>query len=97
MKGPDEIVHQSHRLKIMAALDADPDPLDFPRLKQIAGASDGNLGAHLATLEKAGYVAITKRPVGRRTRTMVNLTPVGRRAFHDHIEYLRTIVENAKN
>lgn len=54
MSAPDEIIHQSHRLRIMAALDVDPDSLDFSRLKSIAGATDGNLGAHLATLEKAG-------------------------------------------
>ena len=59
---PDEIIHQSLRLKIMAALHAEPrgEALEFSRLKAIVQATDGNLGSHLTTLEKAGYVAIAK-------------------------------------
>ena len=62
MSAPDEIIHQSTRLKIMSALNAMPRPemLEFVRLRAVAGATDGNLGAHLTTLEKAGYVKIVK-------------------------------------
>lgn len=95
MSAPDEIIHQSHRLRIMAALDGDPDTLDFSRLKSIAGATDGNLGAHLATLEKAGYVVLVKEQVGRRTRTLVHLSPSGRKAFRAHLEFLKSIIEVA--
>lgn len=97
MGGPDEIIHQPLRLKIMAALHAERDvgPLDFSRLKTIAQATDGNLGSHLATLEKAGYVAIEKDFVGKRPRTRASLTPEGRKAFRAHVEYLRTVVEAA--
>ncbi len=96
MSEPDEIIHQSHRLKIMAAIDADPEPLDFARLKTISGATDGNLGAHLATLEKAGYVTITKEPIGKRTRTLVTITRRGRRAFRQHLDYLQAILDLAR-
>ena len=30
--------------------------IEFTRLKTLVGATDGNLGAYLDTLEKAGYV-----------------------------------------
>lgn len=96
MTEPNEIIHQTHRLKIMASLDGERDPLDFARLKSISGATDGNLGAHLSSLEKAGYVSIDKQPVGRRTRTLVTITVDGRKAFHAHLDYLRSIIEAVK-
>ena len=90
-----EIVHQPVRLKIMAALDTEPEgkPLDFTRLKAVSGATDGNLGAHLGTLEVNGYIRIAKEPVGRRFRTWVAITPDGRRAFRAHVAYLQTILD----
>ena len=93
---PDEIVHQSVRLKVMSALNALPpnEMLAFVRLKTIAGATDGNLGAHLATLEKAGYVKIVKDFAGAKPRTRIAATARGRRAFRDHVAYLREILES---
>lgn len=94
---PDEIIHQTIRLKIMSALNAlsDGEPLDFPRLKAIAGATDGNLGAHLATLENAGYVTIEKDFVGKKPRTQVAMTRAGRKAFARHVSYLRDVIDSA--
>ena len=94
---PDEIIHQSIRLKIMSALNAlsDGEPLEFARLKSIAGATDGNLGAHLATLENAGYVKIEKDFVGKKPRTRVTMTRAGRKAFARHVAYLRDVLDNA--
>jgi len=91
---PDEVVHQTTRLRILAALDAEPDakPLDFSRLKGVTEATDGNLGAHLATLEKAGYVAVEKEPAGKRFRTLVSITDTGRAAFLAHLAFLKSIV-----
>ena len=73
MAAPDEIIHQSLRLKIMAALNTidRKDRIEFTRLKAITGATDGNLGAHLETLAKAGYVDIEKRFEGKRPQTRV--------------------------
>ena len=94
---PDEIIHQSVRLKIMAALNAlaDGELLDFARLKVIAGATDGNLGAHLATLENAGYVKIDMDFVGKKPRTQVSMTRAGRKAFAKHVAYLRDVLDGA--
>ena len=96
--GPDDIIHQPLRLKIMAALWAEREqgPVDFPRLKSISGATDGNLGSHLTTLEKAGYVAIEKDFVGKRPRTRASLTPAGGKAFRGHVAYLRAVVEGVE-
>jgi DNA-binding MarR family transcriptional regulator len=92
---PDEIVHQSTRLKLMSVLNALPpgEGLEFKRLKAIARATDGNLGAHLATLEKAGYVEIEKDFVGKRPRTQARISRAGRRAYERHLDYLRDILD----
>lgn len=87
-----EIIHQQHRLRIMAALASDSDPRDFASLKAISGATDGNLGAHLQTLERAGYITVTKEAIGRRSRTWAALTPEGRRAFRDHVAFLEDLL-----
>lgn len=94
MSEPNEVIHQTVRLKVMAALIAarPGEPLEFGRLKAIAGATDGNLGAHLTTLEKAGYVLIEKDFVGKKPRTRVSPTPEGRKAFEAHVAYLRDIL-----
>jgi DNA-binding MarR family transcriptional regulator len=90
---PDPIIHQPARLKIMAALKALParERLEFVRLKSIAGLTDGNLGAHIGTLEQSGYVEVEKDFVGKKPRTRVRLTKAGRRAFEDYVGYLREI------
>ena len=93
--GPDEIIHQSLRLKIMATLNALPrgDKIEFPKLKAILKATDGNLGAHITTLENAGYLAVEKDFADRKPRTRVSMTAAGRRAFEGHVAYLRELIE----
>jgi DNA-binding MarR family transcriptional regulator len=93
--GPDEIIHQSLRLRIMATLNALPrgEKLEFPKLKALLKATDGNLGAHITTLENAGYLAVEKDFADRKPRTRVSTTPAGRRAFEDHVAYLRDLID----
>ncbi len=91
---PDEIIHQSLRLRIMAALHAEPhrQALEFSRLKAIVQATDGNLGSHLTTLEKAGYIGVEKDFVGKKPRTRVAITAAGSSAFRKHVDYLRDVL-----
>ncbi len=92
---PDDCIHQPLRLKIMAALNAlaPDDFIDFTRVKSIVQATDGNLGAHLATLEQAGYVKIAKDFVGKKPRTRIAATRAGRRALAAHVRYLRDLLD----
>lgn len=94
MDQPDLIIHQPARLKIMAALKALPprEQLEFMRLKAIVGTTDGNLGAHIVTLEEAGYLEVEKDFVGKKPRTRVRLTKSGRRAFQSYVAFLRDIL-----
>lgn len=92
----DEIIHQPLRLRIMSALQAMParEGLEFSRLKKLTGATDGNLGAHIETLAKAGYVTVDKAFVAKRPQTTVTATAAGRAAFAEHVLSLRQIIES---
>jgi DNA-binding MarR family transcriptional regulator len=94
----DEIIHQSVRLRIMATLNSleRRQMLEFTRLRAIVDATDGNLGAHLDTLARAGYVEVEKLFVGRRPQTRVKATSTGRRAFRGHAAFLRAILDEAQ-
>jgi DNA-binding MarR family transcriptional regulator len=98
MSRGDEIIHQQTRLQIMATLNALPNgqAIEFTRLKAIVQATDGNLGAHIGTLENAGYIGVKKDFVGKKPRTRISLTRNGRNAFARHVDFLRGILdENA--
>lgn len=92
---PNETIHQSTRLRIMAALTVlEPGEwLEFTRLRAIVRATDGNLGAHLEMLSRAGYVVIDKRFVGRKPQTRMQPTGAGREAFIAHAAYLRALLD----
>ncbi|MEH6387752.1 MAG: transcriptional regulator [Pseudomonas profundi] len=94
MHSPDEIIHQPVRLKIMAALNTleANQWLEFVTLKSIVKATDGNLGAHLGTLENAEYVQITKDFAGKKPRTRVRLSPAGRQAFARYVADLHALL-----
>ena len=92
----DDVIHQPLRLRIMSAVCAVPakQGLEFTRLKKLTGATDGNLGAHIETLARAGYVSIDKAFVGKRPQTTVTATSAGRSAFAQHVLSLRQIIES---
>jgi DNA-binding MarR family transcriptional regulator len=98
MAGLDEVIHQPLRLRIMAALNALPVSigLEFSRLKKLTGATDGNLGAHIETLAKAGYVAVDKAFVGKKPQTTVTATAAGRGAFARHVATLQEIIAGSE-
>jgi DNA-binding MarR family transcriptional regulator len=95
MDGPDEIIHQSTRLKLTATLNAlsTGESLEFGHLKAILGTTDGNMTTHLSALERAAYIEIVKDFVGKKSRTRIALTRKGRRAFRQHVDYLKSILE----
>lgn len=97
MNGFDALIHQPTRLQIVAMLAAlDEDGwLDFTFLKKELSLTDGNLGAQLAKLEEAGYLSMKKKFVAKRPKTSVQLTARGRRAFDQHREALKAIMDSA--
>jgi DNA-binding MarR family transcriptional regulator len=95
MDGPDEIIHQSTRLRIVAALNAlgAREKMEFGQLKVLLDATDGNLATHLNVLEKAQYIDVEKDFVGKKPRTRVALTAKGRKALRAHVGYLRAVLD----
>ena len=74
----DRLIHERIRLGIVSAL-AVNDTLTFGDLKQLLGATDGNLSVHARKLEEAHYITCTKSFEGRLPKTVYRLSPAGRR------------------
>lgn len=98
MPGFDNVIHQPVRLRIMAMLCnlGRDGAIDFSTLKDSLELTEGNLGAHLTTLENAGHVSIEKTFVARRPKTFVRPTTGGRRAFEDHVVALEAMLKPGK-
>ncbi len=86
----DDLVHQPVRFSLMAAL-AKAEELEFRFLRDTLGVSDSVLSRQASTLEEAGYVNIRKGYVGKRPRTWLSLTAIGRTTFEEHVQALREI------
>ena len=91
-----ETIHQTVRLRIMAALVTlgPADEVDFTYLRDLLQVTDGNLGAHLRKLEEAGYIAVNKTFVERKPRTYVAATAAGRKVFAEHVAALESILKS---
>ncbi len=87
----DDVIHGRVRLGIMAALSA-VESADFATLKTRLQTTDGNLSVHLRKLEEAGFVAVTKRFVGRKPLTEASMTEPGRRAFVAYLDAMSDLV-----
>jgi len=89
----DRIIHAPARLRIMSTLIAlSPQAqIDFRALGKALDLTDGNLGAHLQTLEEAGYIKVEKSFVDRKPRTHLSATTKGRARFEEHVAALREI------
>lgn len=79
------------RLGIMSTLMVN-DQVDFNTLKDILDVSDGNLASHISALEKAGYVKIEKRFMGKKPNTVYRVSSAGRKAFVAHVDALEGLL-----
>ena len=91
----DRVIHEKGRLGIMSLLAASPQ-LAFTELRDTLNMTDGNITAHLRTLQESGYVAVTKSFQGGRPLTTFALTAQGRKAFATYIDLLEQIVQQSK-
>lgn len=89
----DRLIHEPARLSIVALLYV-VKSADFVFLQRQTGLTPGNLSAHLAKLEAAGYVEVGKEFVGKTPRTVASLTPEGRDAFR---AYRRRLLDTLHN
>src|SRR5699024_5711580 len=80
----DELIHSPVRLSVMSALRA-ADEVHFALLRDTLEVSDSLLSKHVAALEDAGYVEVTKGYAGKRPRTWYTLTDRGQHAYDEYV------------
>ena len=91
----DRVIHEKGRLAIMSLLAASPQ-LSFTEIRDTLSMTDGNVTAHIKTLQEAGYVSVTKSFQRGRPLTTYALTPGGRSAFANYITLLEQIIQETK-
>jgi len=84
----DRVIHEPARLMIVALLSG-IEQADFLYLLHETALNKGTLSSHLARLEEAGYVEITKTYRGKIPQTLLQLTMAGRRAFTQYRKALQ--------
>jgi DNA-binding MarR family transcriptional regulator len=80
------------RLGIMSILLVN-EVVDFGTLKEQLQLTDGNMASHLAALEKAEYISITKQFVGKKPNTTYTVTAEGKKAFSAHLDALEQLIQ----
>jgi DNA-binding MarR family transcriptional regulator len=87
----DDTVHQRHRLGILT-IAAETRRVEFTYLRDTLGLTGGNLSRHLAVLEDAGLIDVTKGHEGRRPKTWITITSTGRTALVAELRALEELV-----
>ncbi len=88
----DRLIHERIRLAIVSAL-AVNERLTFNELKELIGATDGNLSVHARKLEEADYVSCVKSFDGRTPRTEYAITDKGRRALEKYLSHMESLIK----
>lgn len=91
MKELNPLLRSQLRLAVMSIL-MNVDEADFVYLKQKTDSTAGNLSVQLDKLSSAGYIAIEKGFVGKKTRTVCCITDSGRAAFEEYVDALREYI-----
>ena len=92
----DRLIHERMRLGIVSAL-AVNDTLTFNELKEMLGATDGNLSVHARRLEEAGYIHCTKSFNGRVPRTEFRLAEEGKRALTQYLDHMESLIQAVRD
>ena len=87
----DPVIHAPKRLAAMAIL-VNSKAADFAFLRNHLGLSESDLSKQMSTLERAGYVKVTKTSRGRGGATWYRATAKGAWAFKGHMKALDAIV-----
>jgi DNA-binding HxlR family transcriptional regulator len=88
------VIHGKLRLALLSLL-VGVEEAEFTWLRSKTGSTDGNLGAQLAKLEEAGYVAVEKKFVQRKPQTLYRVTETGRQAFIEYVQALKQMLGGA--
>lgn len=67
----------------------------FKEIKEITGATDGNISVQITNLEKAEYIIVSKTYNGRKPQTTLSITEEGKKAFIEYVNMLNTLINSA--
>lgn len=87
-----KIIHEPARLLIMSHLYV-VESADFTYMRLQTNLTWGNLSSHVSKLEEAGYIEIEKEFIKKKPRTMLSLTPKGRRAFEEYRNQMKELLK----
>ena len=82
------LLHSELRLAVMSILLS----ADFVYLKELTGATAGNLSVQIDKLQKAGYISVEKGFKGKMPRTTCAITPEGVTAFEEYVEAIKSYI-----
>lgn len=85
------LLHSELRLAVMSIL-LSVESADFVYLKELTGATAGNLSVQIDKLQKAGYIKIEKGFKGKIPRTTCAITPEGVTAFEEYVEAIKSYI-----
>ena len=91
LKPLDPLLHSELRLAIMSILLC-VESADFVYIRKQTGATAGNLSVQIDKLQTANYIAVEKGFNGKIPRTICRITPVGREAFRNYVEALKSYI-----
>lgn len=91
MKELNPLLHSQLRLAVMSIL-INVEDADFVYLKEKTESTAGNLSVQIDKLSAAGYLTIEKGFLGKRTRTVCRITPLGRKAFEEYVDALKEYI-----
>lgn len=87
----DPVIHERARLAILTALGSQGE-LTFTELRDLIGATDGNLATHAAKLESAGLITSGKGVLGRRVKTTYGITSHGQKRLLEYLDSLEKLM-----
>lgn len=67
---------------------------DFKSLKELLGATDGNIASHIKALEKQNYIRVEKSFIDRKPNTRYIVSDKGRKAFKEHLDALEKLLNS---
>ncbi|MDE5658949.1 MAG: transcriptional regulator [Muribaculaceae bacterium] len=85
------LLHSQLRLAVMSIL-MNVEEADFVYLKEKTESTAGNLSVQLDKLASAGYINIEKDMSGKRPRTICSVSDIGRNAFIEYVEALKSYI-----
>lgn len=90
-----DVFQSKLRIAIVACLMAGE--RTFKEVKEITGASDGNLSVQISKMAESGFIEINKDFFNNKPRTKYRLTEQGRNAFIDYVTALDNVLKQYIN